>query len=61
MTRAELAQQRLDGYIRDLDELFLERKKDYPPIVQRAIVNEINQVQKSIRHWEQVLQEQAIS
>lgn len=52
MTRKEVALQRLDGYTHDLDELFKERKKDYPQIVQRAITNEINQIQKSIRHWD---------
>lgn len=58
MTRKEVALQRLDGYIHDLDELFKERKKDYPQIVQRAITNEINQIQKSIRHWDNVLHSQ---
>jgi hypothetical protein len=61
MTRKELAKQRLDGYINDLDELFAERKKDYPKIVQRAITNEINHIQKSIRHWDSVLQSQTES
>ncbi|MDF2679642.1 MAG: hypothetical protein K0R47_832 [Brevibacillus sp.] len=58
MTRKELAKQRLDGYTNDLDELFKEQKKDYPKIVHRAITNEINQIQKSIRHWDNVLQSQ---
>lgn len=56
MSRTELAKQRLEGYIHDLDQLLQEQKKDYPKIVQRAISNEINQLQKSIRHWDNVLQ-----
>jgi|GEM_PF-4653647 len=58
MSRIELAKQRLEGYTNDLDQLLQEKKKDYPKIVQRAISNEINQLQKSIRHWDNVLQSQ---
>ena len=55
MSRTELAKQRLEGYTNDLDQLLQEQKKDYPEIVRRAISNEINQLQKSIRHWDNVL------
>ena len=58
MSRTELAKQRLEGYTNDLDQLLQEQKKDYPEIVRRAISNEINQLQKSIRHWDNVLQSQ---
>ncbi|MED1796689.1 hypothetical protein EDM59_24615 [Brevibacillus nitrificans] len=58
MSRTELAQQRLDSYTHDMDQLLQEQKKDYPEIVRRAIRNEINQLQKSIRHWDNVLQSQ---
>ncbi|CAM3599732.1 hypothetical protein EDM52_21380 [Brevibacillus invocatus] len=56
MSRTELAKQRLEGYTNDLDQLLQEQKKDYSKIVQRAISNEIHQLQKSIRHWDNVLQ-----
>lgn len=56
MSRTELAKQRLEGYTNDLDQLLQEQKKDYSKIVQRAIRNEIHQLQKSIRHWDNVLQ-----
>jgi hypothetical protein len=58
MSRTELAQQRLDSYTHAMDQLLQEQKKDYPEIVLRAIRNEINQIQKSIRHWDNVLQSQ---
>ncbi|USG67756.1 hypothetical protein NDK47_10950 [Brevibacillus ruminantium] len=61
MSRKELAKERLQGYIADVEQLLQEQKKDYPKIVQRAITNEINQLQKSIRHWDQVLQTQTSS